>query len=465
MDFGKSRRHLMFQLLPLFFLMIAILVGTLNINTIRTLLIGALGETANIVVDTKSDLGAMEYPWKNLAQGGENKDWRLQPLGGQVRAIGTEYVRLDHIYDFYDIVQRNGGSLSFNFTKLDTVIRDIQNAGARPYISISYTPPALAVNGDITAPPANWGEWQLTVQRTIEHISGSLGIDNVYYEVWNEPDLFGGYKTYGSRNYLDLYRATAKGALAARNVKPFKIGGPAVTALYKNWVDGLMTMVTNEHLPFDFFSWHRYSKDIDVYRADVAQIREWMNPYPNTKNIEMHVTEWGPNSNNDPVYDGNFAAIHAIAVSTEMIGTIDRAFVFEIQDGKDPAGQVRWGRWGLFDINNQAKPRYNALRFLNKIGSQRLQVLGRGTWVKALAGKDGNDSTLILVNYDPTGHHNEITPVTFTNIDPGSYTVSKQQFGGIATDQPVATTSSALQIQVPMSANTAVFVRLHPAGM
>lgn len=461
-SFPRKPTHLWRQLLPLLFVLIVIILGTLNFKTIRLFLIGATGENANIVVDTTSNLGPMPYPWHNLAQGGENKDWRLQPLTSQVRSLGTQYIRLDHIYDFYDIVKGGPGNLSFDFSKFDTIIRDIQAAGAKPYIALSYTPPAITVNGDITAPPANWNDWQLTVQRTIEHVSGTLGIEGVYYEVWNEPDLFGGYKTYGARNYLDLYRASAKGAMAARGVKNFRIGGPAITALYKNWIDGLLTMVTTENLPLDFFSWHRYSRDIDQYRRDIAQVHDWLSAYPRGQNLELQITEWGHDSNNDPGYDTSFSAAHTIAVATELAGNIDKAFVFEIQDGRDPAGKTRWGRWGIFDINNQAKPRYQALKFLDKIGATRIQLLGRGTWVKGIAGKDGADSTVILANFDPFSRHNEITPVTFTNITPGNYEIDQQTLSGISSKQQIATTEAKLQIEVPMSANTATFIRLHP---
>ncbi len=455
-------RHILRQLLPLLFVLVVIILATLNFKTIRLFLIGALGENANIVVDTTSDLGPMPYPWHNLAQGGENKDWRLAPLASQVKALNTQYVRLDHIYDFYDIVRGGPGNLSFDFTKFDVIIRDILSSGAKPYIALSYTPPVISVNGDITAPPANWTDWQVVVQRTIEHVSGTMGIEGVYYEVWNEPDLFGNYKTYGGRNYLDLYRYAARGALAAHGVKAYRFGGPAITALYKNWVDGMLTMVTNENLPLDFFSWHRYSREIDQYRRDIAQVREWLAPYPRGQNLELQITEWGHDSKNDTGYDNSYSAAHTIAVATELAGNIDKAFVFEVQDGKDPAGQVRWGRWGLFDSNNQAKPRYSALRFLDKIGATRIQLLGRGTWVKGIAGKDGLDTTIILANFDPLSRHNEITPVTFTNIVPGSYQVDKQTLAGVVTHQQVATTEAKLQIQVPMSANSAVFVRLHP---
>lgn len=455
-------RHLLRQLLPLLFVMIVIILGTLNFKTIRLFLIGALGENANIVVDTQAVLGPMPVPWRNLAQGGESKDWRLQPLSSQVRALNTEYVRIDHIYDFYDIVKGGPGNLSFDFSKFDLVIRDIVAAGAKPYIALSYMPPVISVNGDITAPPANWNDWQIVVQRTIEHVSGTMGIEGVYYEVWNEPDLFGNYKTYGGRNYLDMYRHAARGAKNARNVKAYRFGGPAITALYKNWVDGLLTMVANEELPLDFFSWHRYSRDIDQYRQDIAQVREWLAPHPRGQNIELHITEWGHDSKNDPGYDNAYGAAHTIAVATELAGNIDRAFVFEIQDGKDPEGKPRWGRWGIIDAGNQAKPRYNALRFLDKIGSTRIQLLGRGTWVKGIAGKEGNDVTVILANFDPVSRHNEITPVKFTNIAPGNYQIERQTLGGAVTRQQVSTSAAELAITVPMSPNTATFIKLSP---
>lgn len=459
---AQPPRHLLSQLLPLLFILVAIIAGTLNFKTIRQFLIGALGENANIIVDTTAELGPMPFPWRNLAQGGESKDWRLQPLTSQVRALNTQYIRLDHIYDFYDIVKKDGGNLTFDFSKMDPIIRDILATGAKPYIALSYTPPAISVNGDITAPPESWGQWQLTVQRTIEHISGTMGIDGVYYEVWNEPDLFGGYKTYGEKNYLDLYRYSARGALAARNVRSFRIGGPAITALYKNWIDGMLKMVTAENLPLDFFSWHRYSREVEQFRKDIAQVREWMAPYPKGQNIELHITEWGHDSKNDPGYDNNYGAAHTIAVATELAGNIDKAFVFEVQDGKDPAGKTRWGRWGIIDSNNQVKPRYNALRFLDKIGPIRLQLLGRGTWVKGIAGKDGSDTTVILANFDPISRHSETTPVTFTNITPGNYQIEQQTFGGSINRQQVATTEAQLRIAVPMSVNSAVFIRLIP---
>src|SRR5207248_188950 len=88
---------------------------------------------------------------------------------------------------FYNI--ENGWS------NLDQTISDITSSGAKPFISISPLPET----------PVNWSDWESKVQNLVKHISGTLGINNVYYEVGNEPDLFGGWKTYGDKNYLSLY--------------------------------------------------------------------------------------------------------------------------------------------------------------------------------------------------------------------------------------------------------------------
>ena len=235
----KSYRHsyvrkTVFTLVPILFIAVSIVLGVTNLDTIRQLLIGAAGEPANIIVDTQAILGPMPRPWRNLAQGGESNNWRLQPLISQVKALKPEYIRIDHVYDFYEIVSRDGsGRLQYNWTKIDPVVSDILATGAKPYIALSYMPSAIAVNGDIVSKSNNWGEYQQVIQRTIEHFSKERGIEDVNYEVWNEPDLFG---KWSIGNYLMMYSFASRGAqqAAANGSKAFKFGGPATTALYRN---------------------------------------------------------------------------------------------------------------------------------------------------------------------------------------------------------------------------------------
>ncbi len=450
-------------------LAVVAVVGASQLDVIREYFTQASGEPANIVIDTQAVLGPLPRPWRHLAQGGEAYDWRLQPLTTQVAALEPEYIRIDHIYDFYEIVQGSPGNLTFDFSKLDPILDDIAATGAKPYIALSYMPPAIS-RGDIIDAPVNWADWQLTVQRTVEHISGARGTRDVYYEVWNEPDLFGDWKYYGDKNYLDLYTYAAIGANRASGVQPFKIGGPATTALYRNWFDALAQHVIRNNLRLDFISWHRYSHDLDVFTKDMQEARTWLSFYPQLEpTTELHITEWGPDSENNAVYDSGYSAAHTVAASLEMIGVVDRAFVFEIQDGKDPAGQTHWGRWGLFtaaDVGAQAKPRYHGLRFLNQLGDQRLQTTGEGYWVKGVATTDSEDETgtitTVLANFDRLGAHAESVPVTFENIEPGNYSITRRALTGQTATEQVATTAAVLQTIVPMPVNSVVLLELTP---
>jgi len=462
--YTKKRLWLLIKVVPFVLLIIAAIFGVAQLPAVREFFGKASGEPANIQVDVQAVLGPMPRPWRNLAQGGEESNWRLGSLVPAIKALKPQYIRIDHIYDFYDIVKGTPGNLTFDFSKLDPLIDDITATGAKPYIALSYMPPAIS-SGDILAVPKQWSDWQLTVQKTIEHISGTKGITDAYYEVWNEPDLFGNWKYYGDKNYLTLYSYAAKGAQQARGVRAFKIGGPAITALYKTWFDSMMKFVIANNLRMDFFSWHRYNLDLDVYKKDMTDAKNWLQAYPQLEStMELHITEWGHDSNVHAGYDNNFGAAHTVAGAIEMIGVVDRAFVFEIQDGKSPENKTYWGRWGLFtnkDFGSAPKPRYSGLRMLDRIGNQRLQLLGKGTWVKAAAaiGDNGNPQ-VILSNFDRTGHNIENVPITFLHIQPGQYTVTKEFLGGRKQTEDVATSEATLQVHVSMSPNTVSFVEL-----
>lgn len=453
----------------LFGVVMAVLVGGVlaavsQIQVVREFFGQASGTPANLVVNTTAVLGPVARPWRNLAQGGEDHAWRLQPLAAQVKTLQPEYIRIDHLYDFYDIVQGEPGNLTFNFSKLDLLLDDILSTGAKPFISLSYMPPVIA-SGDIVSPPKNWADWQLTVQKTIEHISGTRGIEDVYYEVWNEPDLFGGWKYYGEKNYLTLYSYAIQGANNARGVRPYKIGGPAITALYKNWFDAMAKHSIENNLRYDFFSWHRYTTDLDQYTQDITEVHNWIEKYPQlAPTLEFQITEWGHDSENDPGYDNNLGAAHTVAGAITMSNWIQRAFVFEIQDGKGPDNQAYWGRWGMFthtDAGAVAKPRYKALTMLDSIADQRLQITGLGSWVKAVAAvNDKGNPELVIVNYSAQGNHAENVPITFRNITPGSFQLNQQFLSGKSLSTPVATTEATLKAFVNMASNDVAKVEL-----
>jgi hypothetical protein len=147
-----------------------------------------------------------------------------------------------------------------------------------------------------------------------------------------------------------------------------------------------------------------------------------------------------------------------------MINVVDRAFVFEIQDGESPTGETYWGRWGMLTSPNtgaRPKPRYFGLRMLDRLSDMRLQTTGKGYWVKAQAALSPTGSTeLVMANFDRLGRNRENVPVTFENIEPGTYTITREYLNGQRNTEQVATDAAVLQTFVPMSPNTVVFVEL-----
>ena len=223
------------------------------------ILTGASYKPAAIVVDVSRGQGGLREIWHGVGQGfekPEGADLRLDQVAPILARAGVKYVRIDHIYDGYETVSRADGRLVYNWTKLDAIVSDIIAAGATPYFSLSYMPSAIS-RGDILDLPTEWGEWGQVVAATVAHYSRDYwgGLVNVIYEVWNEPDLFGGFKMYGDKNYTTMYTVAANSAAGVKGARAFKIGGPATTGFYPAWVDGFYKKLDSQ-VRIDFFSWH-----------------------------------------------------------------------------------------------------------------------------------------------------------------------------------------------------------------
>ena len=390
---------------------------------------------ANLVIDVKKTIGPVPDRWKALAQGGEEMGVRmLKNVIPQVAALYPRYIRIDHIYDYYNVVRRDSsGNLQLNWQRLDETVCDIFHSGAKPFFSLGYMPPALSEDGSLVSKPKNWDEWALVVQKTIERYSGQgtrlcgqitgFWLTDIYYEVWNEPDLetFGQWSLYDSnKDYKTLYFYSSLGAQNAANVNRFLLGGPATTALYRNWIIQLIDFVRKNNLRLDFISWHYYSQKTQDFDSQSQDLNFWLaSPeYETYRQIPKVISEWAYDSDPNPIADTNIGAAHTIAsIRNFFRENVELAFLFEIKDGPIP-------RWGILTHDGQEKPRYQALKFLNQLRGSEVFVEGEGTFVKALASVSDNVVNLIIVNYDPKDRNTELVPITFYNLQPGRYTMN-----------------------------------------
>lgn len=436
-----------------------------------TIISRATGKPANIIIDASSVTNEKVDPtfFHAFAQGGEEKGNWLAPVQKEVTSLKPKWIRIDHIYDFYDIVKNEGGTITLDFSHLDPVIDTIRATGATPVLSLSYMPAAIAKDGNIINPPTRWDDWALVVQKTIEHISGTSekNIADVYYEVWNEPDQeqFGGWGLSGEKNYLTLYRYAAQGAAQTKNVKKFSLGGPATTGLYKNWIIKLVESGAR----LDFLSWHSYLDNPKRYTQDQKNIASWLLSYPEVILLPKLITEAGFTGAKDPRYSLPFAAAFTAAVFRQLAtGGPQGLFTFQLKDGPN---QEKGDGWGLISHESQGKalkPRYHIFPFLDRMAGNRILLTGEGTWVTGLASKQNQTIRIMLVNFDASGSHTETVPVLITSLPNGTYEYRQQYLQGATPGEaqklmePV--TDGSIKKQLFMPAQSVILIELYPAS-
>lgn len=420
----------------------------------------ATGKPANLVVDTANPGAEISHNlWQNFAQGGEESKDMVGPIVNQVKDLSPKIIRIDHLFDHH--VKVNGDQ--YDFSQLDTVVNSILQTGAKPMLSLSYMPHSLSKDNEVTSEPKDWSQWRRLITATVSRYSGrgEFNIDNIYYEVWNEPDLFGNWHYGKKKNYLTLYQQTVTAAMSASNVNSFKIGGPATTGFYANWIKALFNFCDKNKLRIDFVSWHRYTKRIEDYHADFEKLNQILTNYPDFFSIERIITESGPDSENSPWYDNNLSAIHTIASSINLLGKVHRVFSFELKDGPDPAGKQYWGRWGLMTHESKGltlKPRYYAFQFLNQMAGKRLPVEGEGSWVSSIAVKDSSLIRVLINNYDISNKHYETVPIALQNMSPGTYQMTTKNFLGKTSSKQVVVSGTSLNTNAIMTPNSAVII-------
>jgi hypothetical protein len=425
---------------------------------------------ANLKINAKQSSGMIRPIWASFAQGGEEGPGMFQAVIPKMKALNPQYIRIDHIYDFYDVVKAVPGGYQYDFSRLDQTVSDILNMGATPFFSLSYMPSVYTAGGRVIDKPTSWNDWSELIQKTIEHYSGKndKNLNGVYYEVWNEPELpqFGNWSLSGEKDYRLLYSYAAKGAQQVQNTNQFYIGGPAVGSYYPQWVSEFLDYVSSNHLRLDFYSWHRYHTNPNQYLSDAQNIRNLLSSFPAYSSIPILLTEWGIDSENRPINNSNIAAAFTVATIATIDQVTDQTFSFELKDGPPPSG----GAWGLITHERsgsplETKPRYAAFQALNSLRGNKLSVDGQGTFVRALASKNGDTTTVVVTNYDRTGNNSESVPLSIEGLESGSYQlILNYPLSNSTIISQVVSTTGRVDTTIPLLPNQIVVATVVSTG-
>jgi len=144
------------------------------VDKIQQLQSEAAPKSANIVINTQEITGKINYSWAAISQGGEEPPPMLKTAVPKIQELTPKYIRIDHIYDYYDIVRKQDGKYYYDFSKLDDTVEDIIKTGASPFFSLSYMPSSFTLSGSVIDTPTDWDNWKELIRETIAHYSGKL---------------------------------------------------------------------------------------------------------------------------------------------------------------------------------------------------------------------------------------------------------------------------------------------------
>jgi len=261
-----------------------------------------------------------------------------------------------------------------------------------------------------TKPPANYSDWDNMVSSIVDRIINTYGINNAYFEVWNEPDL--GSWTGTADEYFELFEHTYDAIKSVDATIP--VGGPATNHWAKNinyeppygylsnqigdssLIGQLIDSTVVWNKPLDFISWHNFNL---VHQTNQNAI-DYLNYKCNALGIqipELIVSEWNTPS---VVRDTPLQKSFFIKSQIEMAKTsVDNNMIAAWQDFNQSTNEFH-NDYGLVTYGGIHKPAYKALLLSNKMKGTRIS--NTTSELADIVTTISNDTlNILLVNYAP----------------------------------------------------------------
>ena len=360
--------------------------------------------------------------------------------------LGISYVRFHGIFDDDMNTLNNLNRLmpapgaeaftEYNFNACGVAYDNVLEAGMKPFVELSFMPRDLMredVQGMFwyrpnVAPPKDLSAWADFIRafiRFLRHRYGEAEIRTWYYEVWNEPDLYGPFFAGSRDEYFALYEATAR-AIKAED-PALRVGGPATSG--SKWVASFLAYCRERDVPVDFVTTHQYAGDPlggvedqgsagtpqtpdwvaeqkarmasvlagvgdktflsgfraimpdksetedlpnDVFATQVKVVRQQAAGYP------LFYTEWNENAIFSAyTNDTRKVAAYDVKTALEVADYLDASSIWcfsDIFEELHPFPQEFHGGFGFLTQNGIPKPVFHAMKMLYDAGDERIDL-------------------------------------------------------------------------------------------
>jgi xylan 1,4-beta-xylosidase len=285
-----------------------------------------------------------------------------------------------------------------------------------------------------------------------------------------------------------------------------KVGGTAACWIDNEPLVGFIDRCLRDNVRLDFISWHRYNDNPEQHALGVEKAKQRLADYPTRP--EMLYTEWGPqfpyirdsidlhlkpHPQNVSVEEIAYAPYRAAFVAASILDMLDAgldwSFYYHIWDQCFYPEEFRaffsqyglnlmhehWNevphRFGLFGVNGEVRPHYFVYQMLSQLGEDRLQAQTDDSALRALATRDDNRISVLLVNFGLPTSHDLVAQLNLAIPDPGEKLLtvhrldqtrswSAETLDMMPTECRTVVTMAQYRCQVFMPANSVALVQL-----
>lgn len=411
-----------------------------------------VSQAENITIDTQAPSHPFPHYWEQMFGSGRASLSLRQSYRRDLKAVKAvtefRYVRFHAIFDrdvgLYD--EDKQGHALYNFTYIDQIYDGLLASGIRPFVELSFMPPALASTPQqqeffyhpYIAPPRDWGRWEDLIRTFARHLVARYGIDEVsqwYFEVWNEPNIGFWAGDPKQTTYFHLYDVAAR---ALKSVSPqIRVGGPATAQAA--WASAFIAHCARDRVPVDFVSTHVYGDDTaeDVFgthqkisRRDmvvmaVKKVHDEVSSSP-MPNLPIIFSEYNATYMNIPdITDSTFMGPWLAETIARCDGLVHLLAYWAFSDVFEEQGVAKkpfYGGYGLIATGHIPKAAFNDFALLHRLGTERLTekpspvivtrrmdgTLAVALWNYAPPGNEGMARTFKLTFDGLSGPHHAI---------------------------------------------------------